>query len=316
MKRVSLFIFSAVLAFILVEFLFQEIIGFPAYEVEKKLTGIRGAFSGTQNVFKPNSCYFTVEGGLKIYRRNNLGFSGLDVDTSRSAKYIAILGNSFVEAYQVPPESTAVGILQKKFRREKSQFEVINLGVSGHDPMDLLYRLVYYNKSYRFDKIVLVITSNQEGWLNRHKKLEYEQPEISINNSIVSQFSIPIRNYSVLIDLFIKSMNSNETQNDANGTSIKNSGITEKKKDTKYSNSLIKVFNEYHRMYNGKLIILNICNSETEAIPLPVKNFLQSKEIKYRWEPIVKSSNLIGGNGHLNIQGNSYLGNTLYEILK
>lgn len=316
MKKMSLFILSAGLAFIFVEFFFQVIVGFPTYEVEKKLTGIRGAVSGTQNVFKPNSCYFTVEGGLKIYRRNNLGFTGLDVDTSREKKYIAILGNSFVEAYQVPPESTAVGILQKRFKQDKSEFEVINLAVSGHDPMDLLYRLDYYNKFYHFEKILLVITSNQEGWLNRHQKLEYEEPKISINKSLVSRFLIPLRNSSVVIDLLIKSMNSNEMPDDATGTTVENSGVHGKKEDTNYSNSLIKVFSEYNKRYKGQLIVLNISNSETEAVPIEVKNYLQKKQNKYRWEPIVKSSNLIGGNGHLNIQGNSQLGKTFYEILK
>lgn len=316
MKKIALFILSMVVAFILVELFLQYVIGFPTYGVEKKLTGIRGAASGTQNVFKPHSKYLTVEGGLKIYQRNNLGFTGLDVDTTHGAKYIAILGNSYLEAYQVPPESTAVGVLQKKLREDGSAYEVVNLGVSGHDPMDLLYRLHYYNHFYHFDKIVLVITDSQAAWLKRQKEYKFEPLAIKTNKSFVSKFSIPLRNHSVLIDLITKTVGTKEEQNDASPLSEKVIKKQSHVYDEEYDRAIASVFSEYYKLVGNKFMVLNISDQEKEAIPDSTITLIKTRQIEYLWAPLNLAENKIGGNGHLNIDGNRKLGRALYELVR
>jgi len=317
-KKIFLFVLSFVTAFILVELFLQYVIGFPTYSVEKKLTGIRGSASGTQNIFIPNSTFFNVEGGLQIYRRNNLGFTGLDVDTINRKEFIAILGNSYLEAYQVPPESTAVGILQISLQNGGSNYQVVNLGNSGHDPMDLLYRLYYYDQFFHFKKIILVIPASQSDWLNRQPSLKFSPQKIVENKAGLSKYLIPLRNHSVFLDLFAKTINAKEQQGDAvpEIETPQKRQKTELKYDAEYDNKLKQVVTQYNSLYPGKIAIINIGENELETIPDSTKNYILSSNIRYLWRPINKPINKINGKGHLNTTGNRELGKTLYELFK
>lgn len=317
MKKVALFLLSFVLAFVTVEIFLQYVIGFPTYGVEKKLIGIRSPSSGAQNIFKPNSSFFTVEGGLSIYKRNNLGFTGLDVDTSKSKKFIAILGNSYLEAYQVPPESTAAGILQQKLRDNSSGFEVFNLGVSGHDPIDLLYRVNYYSKIYKFEKVVLVITDSQAAWLKRQSKIEFDQNlQVVQNKSLFTKIVVPLRNNSVLFDLLAKTINTKEEQGDATEDTATKSTPSETVYDAEYDIKLKSIFGECFKMFGEGFVVVNIASSERVAIPEKAALYLKDKGIKYKFNPINAPENKINGKGHLNLQGNAKLGEVLHEVLR
>lgn len=317
MKKVALFLLSFVLAFVTVEIFLQYVIGFPTYGVEKKLIGIRSPSSGAQNIFKPNSSFFTVEGGLSIFNRNNLGFTGLDVDTSQAKKYIAILGNSYLEAYQVPPESTAAGILQQKLSGSFSGLEVINLGVSGHDPLDLLYRVNYYSKTYKFEKVVLVITDSQADWLKRQSKIVFDQNlKVVQNKSLFAKIVIPLRNNSVLFDLSAKTLNTNEEQDDATTNKVTSSTPKRLVYDEDYDLKLKSIFEEFYRMFGEIFVVVNIAGIERVAIPEKAAQYLKDKGVKYKFDPINAPENKINGKGHLNLQGNAKLGEVLYEVVR
>lgn len=317
MKKVALFLLSFVLAFVTVEIFLQYVIGFPTYGVEKKLIGIRSASSGTQNVFIPHSRYFTVEGNLKIYRRNNLGFTGLDVDTSKIKRFVAVLGNSYVQAYEVPPESTAVAILQQKLRKGSSGFEVINLGIAGHDLIDLLYRVNYYRKTYIFEKVVLVIQDSQADVLKRQSKIEFDQTlQVVQNKSLFTKIMISVRNHSVLFDLLAKTINSKEEQGDATENKATKSNPKEPVYNEDYDLNLKNIFEEYYKILGEQFVVVNIAPTEQVSIPKKASRYLKEKGIKYKFTPINIPANQINGKGHFNLQGNSKLGEVLYEVVR
>jgi hypothetical protein len=316
-KKIAMFLISLLFAFITVEVFLQFVIGFPTYEVEKKITGIKSASSGTQNVFKANSGYFTVEGGLKIYKRNNLGFTGLDVDNSKEKRFVALLGNSYLEAYQESPDRTSAGILQQKLRDENSNYEIINLGVSGHDPLDLLYRVNYYSKFYKFEKVILVITDSQADWLKRHSSIKFDRNlPVTQNKSLFTKYLIPLRNNSVLLDLLAKTINTKEEQNDA--VQDKPTKKTQRYPiyDAEYDIKLKSIFEEYYKMFGQKFVVVNIASNEEVSIPIKAAQYLTDCGIKYKFKPLNLPENKINGKGHLNLKGNKKLGEVLYEVLQ
>ena len=81
-------------------------LGYPVYGLDKKVK-IRDI--GWSNIWKPYSEYWNVEGGNRKFSRNNIGLPGLNVKIADDSKYIYILGSSFVEALQIPPEMIATG---------------------------------------------------------------------------------------------------------------------------------------------------------------------------------------------------------------
>ena len=90
MNRFITIIIAFIFAFILNELFVRFVIKYPNYGVEKKMIGIR-ADDQVQNIFKPYSKYWNVEGGNRVFKRNNLGLPGTDVNISNSSKYILFL---------------------------------------------------------------------------------------------------------------------------------------------------------------------------------------------------------------------------------
>ncbi|MBN8547164.1 MAG: hypothetical protein J0L60_13615 [Ignavibacteria bacterium] len=317
MKKVALFLLSFVLAFVTVEIFLQYVIGFPTYGVEKKLIGIKSPSSGAQNIFKPYSSFFSVEGGLKIYKRNNLGFTGQDVDTLGNKKYIALLGNSYLQADQFSPEYTAAGILQQKLRNDSSGFEVLNLGVSGHDPLDLLYRVNYYSRTHKFEKVVLVIQDSQSAWLKRQSKIAFDRNlQVLHSNSLLTRILIPLRNNSVLIDLLAKIFNTKEEQEDTIAKKENTSKPEASAYDEAYDLKLKSIFQEYYKIFGERFVVVNIASSEQVSIPEKALQYLKENGVKYKFKPINLPENKISGKGHLNLQGNEKLGEVLYEVVR
>lgn len=318
MKKSLLFISSFILAFISVEFFIQFVIGFPAYGVKYKLAGIRSS-TKWQNVWKPNSSYFTVEGGLRIHRRNNLGFTGLDVNISKSSQYIAILGNSYLEAYQVAPEKTAVGILQSNLRDSMPGVEVVNLSVSGHDIFDMLYRSQYYDKTFKFKQIILVLNNSEFNWLKRHKRLSFNpKTEVIEETSALQKIIVNIRNYSIFFDLFIKAIQSKKDGSDSQeqNKSQDKLPINDNVKHFRdYSDMMVSVLNQYYFIYGNSLMILNFAEVENDCLPQDAIKFLQKNSIPYFYKKVDTKKNKIEGNGHLNEHGNKELGAFLTKAI-
>jgi hypothetical protein len=79
---------------------------------------------------------------------------------------IAVLGDSFAEARQVPIEDTFWAILEKKFQQcprvDGRQVEVINFGVSGYGTAQELITLRREVRDYSPDLILLIVTPGND----------------------------------------------------------------------------------------------------------------------------------------------------------
>lgn len=85
-------------------------------------------------------------------RTNRWGYRGADWTIEKSDKHlrVAVIGDSFVEALQVPDEQTAVGVLESLLQEQYPDYtiEVMNFGVSGYGVGQ--YELVYQHHVQQF----------------------------------------------------------------------------------------------------------------------------------------------------------------------
>ncbi len=157
MKKGLIVILGIVTALVMVELIVRFVIGFPISRGGEKYVfmpfdnvakGIR--------VFGPYFEYWSVEGGNRKYRNNNIGLHSSDVDIENSQETIFALGSSFIDAQQVERDKTAVGVFQGLLNAQKSQYSVLNLGASGVDPYIALYRSLFFERFYKPDRVILI----------------------------------------------------------------------------------------------------------------------------------------------------------------
>ena len=140
MKKALLLFLALFIGIITSESIVKLVIKYPKYGVENKVH-YRNNGEFYTNIWKPYSKYWSVEGGNHIFQRNNLGLQGLDVLNLVEKSMIVILGSSYIEANQVPPQKIASQIFSDKIG---DKFNVVNLGKSGHYPIDSWFRLKYF----------------------------------------------------------------------------------------------------------------------------------------------------------------------------
>lgn len=89
MKKTFVIIIAFIAAIFINELIVRFAIGYPSFGLDKKVQGIRSPFvqGGWQNLYKPNSYYWNVEGGNIKERRNNYGLPGNDVIINDKKKY-------------------------------------------------------------------------------------------------------------------------------------------------------------------------------------------------------------------------------------
>lgn len=136
------FLFSVIANELVVRF----IIGYPAYGVEKSIEGI--PYPGQELMFKPHSKYWSVEGGNKVFSRNNIGLQGSNVIVSNSSKYIFVLGNSFIKGAETEQSEIATSVFQSMLNPNFSKYQVINLGFYAHNPFQLWFIAQYFERIY------------------------------------------------------------------------------------------------------------------------------------------------------------------------
>lgn len=99
---------------------------------------------------------------------------------------ILILGDSFVESFQVPLEKTAFKVLEKQLNKTSSghQFEVIAMGIGGSSPTQQYFALIQEGLSYNPDLIVQMFCT-QNDIVGNSKTLDYSpfRPYFKMENS-------------------------------------------------------------------------------------------------------------------------------------
>ena len=110
---------------------------------------------------------------------NSLGFRDLDRNHKKpsSVYRIAIMGDSFVEALQVPFSKTAGQLLEKKLNEKfldqssgARQFEVLNFGVGAHGTDQAFLTYLKYAQKYQPDYVFLFFSDTDiwRTWSNTY----------------------------------------------------------------------------------------------------------------------------------------------------
>ncbi|MBN1472276.1 MAG: hypothetical protein JW925_10885 [Syntrophaceae bacterium] len=309
MKKTLLLGLAAISALICAELIIAKIIGYPTYGVEMKMMGIRG-LDRPVNIFKPYSKYWTVEGGNKVYRRNNIGLPGMDIKISNKARYIYVLGSSFVEAYQLPPTKIATSIFQTKIQIENSYYEVLNLGISGHDPYDLYWRAIYFEKKYPPARVFLVIDSTIINWFQRQRHpLNFDQKLKAPTrfNSLKMKYLGFYVNNSSLLNLLSKL----RIKRGRGDNEVKESGLYEMKSNGEFDSDLIACISNYKKHFADRFSLISIINDN--KLNSQISDFCNFNNISFISRIILLPKYRLNGKGHLNIEGNKLLGEMLHE---
>ena len=173
--RYLLIIGLALIASILFgEFAVRYILGYPDYGIERFIYGISSS-TPWQPQYRPYSRYLNNEvRGLNVFSRNNIGLPGNDTDTAKKAVFV--LGSSFIEAAQIPPDKMASSVFQDLIGSRGEGYAVYNLGRKAHDLYDSWFRYNYYKRLIEPDTVILIL--DQRNSFDRHKlPLEFKLPD-------------------------------------------------------------------------------------------------------------------------------------------
>lgn len=115
---------------------------------------------------KPNLNISRYSGEAAKFRHfvtNSDGFVGKDFTIEKAAdvKRIAVLGDSFVDAYQVDYEKTFTTLLNEKLNAEppnsSTKYEVLNFGVANQGTIGEIADYEFYARKYNPDVVILTM---------------------------------------------------------------------------------------------------------------------------------------------------------------
>jgi len=307
MKKIIIFLFAVIISFFFTELIVRFALHYPVYGVEKKVTGLY-----SDKLFFPYSEYWNVEGGNHVFSRNNLGLPGIDVKVDSLSKNVMILGTSFVEAFQFPPEDIATSVFQKKLQQNSSRFQVINLSYSGNDPYDSYFRLSYFEKEIKPSFVILLVDDIYNEWLKKHKHpLNFDSPENfgKEKSGFTQRLFTNLRNHFALINLVARALQSEENANETIETDKPIS--QEQIRDQDIPADLFTCLIEYKKKYSDRFLCLSIMDND--SVNAQLSSFCSQNKISFDCKKLNIEENKINGEGHLNLKGNKLLGDFFYE---
>lgn len=285
---------------------------FTRYIVHFPVRGIKYRITLPVNITEhlPYSEYWDVESGNKVYRRNNMGLSGNDISFNKNFRNLVLLGNSFIEAAQVPQTNRASSILNRMLHDNNKSFQVINLASAEQDVYTSFLTLEYYKKYFKPDKVFLIIENINSDFYKKYSADMYLNFNINMdslrnNVSLFQRLRLNIINYSSLADLIYFSYNySEETRKDFFNVKNKNS----EKVPWQFYESLKK----FEEKYGNSFALISINSNANQNRFLA--DFCISAGIQFFFSPINIPENQINKSGHLNYDGNKKLAEFLYEV--
>ncbi len=318
MRRIFLLLLAFIVSFIIIELFTYYVIGYPKY-VPGSYKYIINNKLGQYNILTVHSPRYTtsnVEGGYKVIQLNNCGLPGLDINIDNNNKNIILLGDSFVEAFQYDADLTSAGILQKRLQLLDPNYQIINLGASGHDPYVLWHRMNYYEKKYKPYLVILVWESFERlnyylsRWNIEDMDYNVPVPYVRINDTSFKLLIDNVREKSAFINIgssLLKNMKRHSELTNGNEQIVYYDSYK-----TTYD-KLCSILLKYKYQYGNKFIFVSImrdCPYEAD-----LKKYCEENKIAYYQDiNIMKSINLINGSGHFNKDGNRQLGFLLYDI--
>lgn len=313
MKKFVLLILSGLLAFSIVEIIVSKGFHFPSYGVSYKVRYRRDEGVWT-NIRKPKARIFNVE-GRTVTQLNNVGLPGQDIVNLDHP--IVLLGSSYIEGFQFPPQKIAGTIFENDLRLENPISTVINLGCSGHDPYDSYFRLKYFEKILDFhtSDIILVLNSDNRAWLARHTQpLQFELPKDfgCINTNQREVLQIYIRNLSSFIELITKGIIKHKAEagpeNEEPAFINRELASSNENSPLSFTESLKNCLHVFQSQYEG-FITVSLCDDI--SFNTQIDEFCRKEGIAFFVFPLVMPKYRINGAGHLNEEGNELLGHFL-----
>lgn len=304
-KKALVILISLVFAFFVIEFIIGNVLGFPKYGVKEKMTGLRTTI-GTQNIYLPYSKYWNSKETLEIYKRNNLGLPGIDVDTGQYSRYISVLGSSFIENNSQKPEFMSTSVLQKLLKKIDVHYNVLNLGYNGCEPYDSYRRITYFENIYKVETVILVINDYISGaYKLKDNPFIIDKNEFKVDNSFKTKVNLLIRNNSAFLRLVLTLFQNSSSEQ---VVEPEEENIDDDTVDLK---DLQVCLNEYNKKYGHKFICISIMNNE--IINRRIMNFCDSNKINFDYSGLMIPENQLIGDWHLNEKGNAELGKFLFE---
>jgi len=128
------------------------------------------------------------------YRINNHGWnSPIDYDERKQKTRIAVIGDSYIEAFQVDTEKSYPSLLREKV---KNDFDVYSFGKSGAPFSEYLHFSRYVNQRYRPDILIFNIVHNDfNESIASFNPQDSEIMTLKLNAGSISE-RIPAPNYS------------------------------------------------------------------------------------------------------------------------
>jgi len=305
----SLILLTALLiALLMTEILLRYAVKYPVYGLDYKVH-YRISDSYWTNIWKPFSKYWNVEGGNVVYSRNNLGLPGIDISATDSM-HIAVLGSSFIEAYQLKPDRIATSLLNKMLYDNGINAAVYNLGYSAHDPYDSYMRMMYYHNRVNPGFVILVINSDNAEWFRRHKHPLSFVPDKDfgkVRSGKLYKIQTIARNSSSLVAVIAKSISGNKLEDVE--TNVKRNSETSPKV-FRFTDDLTETLNEFKHKYRNFAVVSIVGDMEFND---KLAAFCRTKDIVFHSKPIIQKQYLLLGAGHLNERGNQLLAQLLYS---
>ena len=313
MKKVLLILLAFILALAASELILDIVVGYPKRVGQRKFVYATHIYNNEVLKWKDAyTKYWTVEGNNKVYRYNNLGFPGADVNVNDSSKFILMLGDSFLEALQVPPDKMAVSVFGKLLNG--TDYKPVNLGSSNNDPYILWFRTNFYEKYFKPDYVCLFVTCMEILDLN------FQTHKSAFNFSIPANFGNPVaesrterltnifRNNSALINVIANG--SGVFNSNPRGTQLMpdSTGKVDYRKDIERLKECLLM---YKQKYGDKFFVVS-AEPEEENNKL-LSDACSSLGIKYARNKLLIEENILKGGSHLNELGNQKLGELFYD---
>jgi hypothetical protein len=310
MKKIFIYISSFVLALIICELFVKYIIGFPEIGFKRKFYLKDIPIQGRLTWNQPYSKFWNVEGGNKIFSRNNFGLPGCDI--KKGKKNIIIIGNSFMEATQVDRDKNASSIMQKRLDF-LNKYQVINIAFTGTDPYSNWFRACFFSNYFKMDYVILVIESVErlKLYFKRYNNLTDVKLPANFGEELTDKNINPIMNlltqssFFSLIQYYIDSYKLGQKREERK-LNYNYTTETNIKDDKIFNQALLFLLTNYKMKFQNFTVI----SLESDAIKNDyVKDLCEMARINFQAFPEMMSENyLLNGQGHLNELGNKKFG--------
>jgi hypothetical protein len=318
LRIASLLVGSACVAGLLAEFVVADLVGYPAHREARifKVHDQLGVFN-TLYWESPHAAVWIVEGGPRVYHFNNVGLPGCDLHVSPDARYLYIVGSSWVEAVEVPPDNAATSVLQRSLDSAHVAAQVVNLGLAGNDPYTSWFRVRFYEPRFPPSRVVLVLESFYSAWLAHHQlPLDFTLPPFfgrEERRTGIRDVVSELRGRSAFVNLLEKGLRGIHVDSPADGPPVK-AGDVPNEGETSFPDALGQCLVAYQGRYGGKFLVVSIIpDKDREAI---LARFCRDHHIAFQASTdILRSENRFNGLGHLDRRGNYEFGQFLYRSL-